>query len=112
MTDDDYDKLWGGITEQMNTIKNLNFFQNDAELREKQFHVYRKEIIDFFAVKLNPGYQQLKPEEIENILKVPHKYWGDLKNMGIDPHAIFDRNTPKISPDDYDRWKQGSKYTG
>ena len=59
----------------MDTIKNLNFFQNDADLRKKQFDVYRKEIINFFAVKLNPGYQQLKSEEIENILKVPHKYW-------------------------------------
>jgi hypothetical protein len=59
----------------MDTIKNLNFFQNDADLRKKQFDVYRKEIINFFAVKLNPGYQQLKSAEIENILKVPHKYW-------------------------------------
>jgi uncharacterized membrane-anchored protein YhcB (DUF1043 family) len=59
----------------MNSIKNPHFFQNDIELRKKQFDIYRKEIIHFFAVKLNPGYQQLTPDEIENILKVPHKYW-------------------------------------
>lgn len=112
MNNDDYSKLWWWVIEQMDTIKNLNFFQNDADLRKKQFDVYRKEIINFFAVKLNPGYQQLKSEEIENILKVPHKYWWDLKKMGIDPHAIFDRNAPDISPDDYNRWKDGSKYTG
>lgn len=112
MSDDDYKKLWGGVSEQMTSIRDPKFFDNDIDLQKEQFRVYRKEIIDFYVTKLNARTQQLDTKSIEQLLSLPSKYWWDIKAMGIDPHSIFDQVLEKNGfEDDYNRWKDGRVYS-
>ncbi len=113
MVEDDYDKLWGAVGEQMKTIRDPKFFDNDEVLRKEQFITYRKEIIDFFVRELNartPPKQT--PDNIEQLLALPHYYWRDIEKMWIDPHSIFDKTLEDSTlEDDYSRWVKGMAYS-
>ena len=123
MSDDDYKKLWAGVVNQMNVTRNLKYFSNKTAdweiekdkdaiaLQKEQFKAYRQEIINIYVTRLNARSTRLSPEEIDNILALPHKYWNDIAKMGIDPHAVFDESLDKSNFEvDYERWKKGTKY--
>lgn len=124
MTDDDYKKLWAGVNNQMNAIRSLKYFSTKTEARDisedkaaialqkEQFRAYRQEIINIYVTRLNARSTKLSPEEINNFLQLPYKYWSDIGKMGIDPHAIFDKNFDESNFEvDYERWKKGASYS-
>lgn len=106
MTDENYEKLWDGLKEQMNNLRDINAFWGDETLQRRQFLVYRKEIIDFFVRQLTSRTPIQTPEEIEAHLRKPHKYWKDLMDMWIEPRSIFDENIEASTVDsDFRNWK-------
>ena len=123
MTDDDYKKLWVGVINQMNVTRNLKYFSTktgDREINEdkaaialqkEQFKAYRQEIINIYVTRLNARSTRLTSDEINNFLQLPYKYWTDIGKMGIDPHAIFDKDFDDSNFEvDYERWKKGISY--
>ena len=104
----EYEKLWEGVKEQMNAIRDPKYFGGNLELQEKQYQLYRKEIIEYFATELTARsvHPPLSDDDIKRFISLPHEYLDDLRNMGIDPYEIYsaDHEAMNTRPD-YENWK-------
>ena len=114
MNDEHRKKIWEYVKKYMNGwLKDTWAFLWDEKLQREQFLAHRKEVIHFFAEKL--AARNLKYRDGENASKIidtniqTYPYYADLKEMGIDPHAVFDADLERKNAEaDYQRWKSAT----
>ncbi len=114
MAEDTKRFLWSRIVSQMKEIQeDGGWFGGDQALQKAQYLAYRKEIIEHLEKEIQVTTAKLDEKTIDDIINGPNTFWQDLRNMGIDPRAIFDRNLQKGNEDiDYLRWSSGKSYGG
>lgn len=112
MAEDTKRFLWSRIVSQMKEIQeDGGWFGGDQELKKAQYLAYRKEIIEHIEKEIQVTTANLDESTINAIINGPNTFWQDLRNMGIDPRAIFDRDLQRGNEDaDYTRWNNKTSY--
>jgi hypothetical protein len=107
MPENIYDKLWSGIIQQVDLLKNDPYLPK--ETKEKQFKYYRQEILNHFSEKMGVASTPSTPEQIETYIHSSAPFWRDFEKVGIDPRNIFRPSAiaKKNADMDYQNWTQG-----
>jgi hypothetical protein len=80
-------------------------------LQKTQYLAYRKEIIEHLEKEIQVTTANLDENTINSIINGPNTFWQDLRNIGIDPRAVFDRSLQRENEDDdYARWSSRTNY--
>lgn len=82
-------------------------------LQKEQYLAHRREILQYFSEQLGTYVaKEGKPAGFAESLITSYPYFKDLAEMGIDPHALFDKHLENDNAEaDYQRWKSGSTAT-
>jgi hypothetical protein len=113
MKDDHYKKIWSYVKKYMldkDQLRNTGMFLWDKDTQKKQYLAHRKEILRYMAEKMTTRTTtgRVDPEvDKANINRniSTYRYYQDLIQMWIDPHAVFDEELEtKNAESDYQNW--------
>lgn len=111
MNDEHYKKIWTYVVKYMQGgLKDPKYFWGNTALQKEQFLYHREEIIEYMARQMNTR-STAEREGPEKALKIAksnienYPFYRDLEKMGIDPMAVFNKNTQEDNANgDYDKW--------
>ncbi len=112
MDNDNKEMIWDYLVKRIVENKDVSRFYNDKPLQRKQYLVWRKELINYFAEQLNAATIRNDTQQInENIRQF--SYFRDFERMGIDPMSIFHSELVDTNEEeDYQSWLKGGRNSG